>query len=101
MMRARCAIGVVFHVLKASAADFTARSTSSAPHIGTRASTFCVAGSTTSRQSRALDSTSLPSRNSFTVGTACDTDLGLAAIGAPDCELSGASVRSNERTKPR
>src|SRR5262249_40468127 len=32
------------------------------------------------RHSRAFDSTNLPSRKSFTVGTAWDADLGLAAM---------------------
>lgn len=54
MMRARAPSRTLRQVLNASAA-FTARSTSSAPHIGTRARTCCVAGFTTSRQALALE----------------------------------------------
>jgi hypothetical protein len=64
--------------LNASAAFFTASPTSSALHMGTRASTSWVAGFTTSRQSRARDSTNFPLMSSLTV--AGDAACGLAAM---------------------
>src|SRR5258708_288808 len=80
MMRARWAIGTLRQVLKASAAALTASPTSFASHIGTRASTFCVAGFTTSRHAFALDSTNWPLISSLTLGTASDRACGLAAM---------------------
>src|SRR5580765_3363614 len=76
--RARAAIGVLRHVLNASAAAFTATPTSAASHIGTRARTSCVAGFTTSRQAFAFDSTNCPLMRSLTVGTVLG--WGLAAM---------------------
>src|SRR5688572_1897999 len=81
MMRARCPIGTFLQVLNAAAAAFTALSTSSAPHIGTRASTSWVAGLTTSRHSFAFESTNCPFTSSFTRGTEGDATWGFAAIG--------------------
>jgi len=65
-------IGVLRQVLKASLAAATAASTSAVVANGTRASTSCVAGLTTSRHSVVRDSTNSPSIKSFTVGTAAD-----------------------------
>ncbi len=81
MMRARWPMGTLRQVLNASAAAFTASPTSAASHIGTRASTSCVAGLTTSRHCFALDSTKWPLTSSFTVETAFDWTWGLAAMG--------------------
>jgi hypothetical protein len=56
-MRARAPMGVFFQVLKASLAEATAALISSCVAKGTRASTCCVAGLTTSRHSVVWDST--------------------------------------------
>ena len=59
---------VFFQVLNASWAEATAAFTSAGVAKGTRASTSCVAGFTTSRHWVVWDSTSLPPISSLTVG---------------------------------
>ena len=62
-------------------AEATAATISSAVANGTRASTCCVAGFTTSRHSVVLDSTNWPPISSLTVGalTAVDASMGFVS----------------------
>ena len=79
-MRARAPIGVLRQVLKASLGRGDRRIHFVGVANGTRASTSCVAGLTTSRHSVRFDSTNSPSMSSLTVGTGWLWVMGLAAI---------------------
>jgi hypothetical protein len=76
-----CADGGLLPGLEASLAEATAALISSAVANGTRASTCCVAGLTTSRHSVVLDSTNWPPISSLTVGalTAVDASMGFVS----------------------
>ncbi|MNJ69741.1 hypothetical protein D3C77_661270 [compost metagenome] len=79
-IRARAPIGVLRQVLKASLALATAAFISASVAKGTRASTSCVAGLTTSRQWLVDDSTSLPPIRSLTVGMTLGWGMGWSVL---------------------
>ncbi|MCY1222915.1 hypothetical protein D9M72_350230 [compost metagenome] len=85
MTRSRAPMGVWRHVAKARCAAPTAAATSLAVASGTRASTSCVAGLTTLRNSVADESTHSPLISSGTVGTA------LSVFGTALMVVSGRS----------
>jgi len=97
-------MGVFFQVLNASLADATAASTSAGVAKGTRASTCCVAGLTTSRHSVVVDSTNLPPMSSLTVVT-CVWGVVVASmnlspkIGSEVCEKFAEGTLERRRSQ--
>jgi len=89
-------MGVFFQVLKASLAEATAALISSGVAKGTRASTCCVAGFTTSRHWVVLDSTNWPPISSLTVGafTAWEVDASMVVSWGPGVVCNEAGTAS-------